>query len=1439
MNRSHISLRRCALPRVIALAVLVFSVLAAGAQTATNIAITSTVQASSVKRLGVNLGDQSFYDSAQMMKNLIFQNPGFEPEKYRSIMYCGAVSANTCTDDNEYSPQPTGFWTGATYLVMTGNSKGKTGKITASTKNPSSCSTCGQIMQFDQSINAAIGDYFVVTQNFPGSGDAGWWDSTSGGGTITSETNDLSSETPGTQALALNATASGASAAVTSYFDNEDGISFIQMNGAFAITFRAKGIGGNNQLSINMQRTNTSGNLVYVNKTITLTNAWADYTVTFNAAETGSATGTAQLVFSVKGASAELDDVSLAQTNSSASNPTAFRDDVVNTLLELQPGTIRMMAGDGALGADLIDQIQVPFARYREGWSTGLTSNDVIPYGIHEFLQLCETVGADPWITIPTATTKAEMTAFIEYLTGTGSDQYSSLRISRGQTAPWTSVFNKIHLELGNETWNGSFRGESMTYNGYPYVANDIFGAARATSGYVASKFDLVLDGLAASPGYNAVLLARSTQHDSIDGAPYLLFSANNEAQSTMFGALFAEPEIFDSAGGEMYQNVVTAKAAPTPTYVSVYETNLSPIEGTITETQLNNLTPSIGAGLAHTEHMLQMMRAGVVYQNAFSLPQYAFQRTDGLVVKLWGIVRDMGTTNRRRPQFHTMAMANAVIGGNMLATTQTGANPTWNQPLSSDNVVLNGAHYLQSFAFQNGSNVSVVVFNLSQTTALPVTFSGANAPSGSVQMTQITSSNITDNNETSQVVAPTTQTLSGFNPATGLTLPPFSMTVLTVAGSSTQAPTFTPAGGTYTSSQTVTMSDGTSGAKIYYTTDGSTPTTSSTVYSAPISVSKSETLQAIAVSSGLSNSAVTSGSYVISTSSATAATPVFSVAGGTYSSAQTVTITDATSGAAIYYTTNGTTPTTSSTKYSGAITVSASETLEAIAVATNYTNSAVASATYTIGQTAARPGFSLAGGTYASAQKLTMTDSTPGAAIYYTTNGATPTTASTKYTSTITVSTTETVKAIAVASGYANSGLAQATYTIGGGTATPVVSVAAGTYSAPFTETITDASSGSVIYYTINGGAAIKYSGPFTVSNSTTMTVYAYANYVKSAVLTETYVISTTAPIFSVAAGTYSTAQKVSIAGKTSGSVVYYTTNGTTPTTSSTKYTGAITVSGTETLKAIAVAPGMGPSTVTSAAYTIANGTAATPSLSVATGTYTAAQKVTMATSTSGAAIFYTTNGTTPTASSTKYTGPITVSESQTVRAIAAKTGMKASTVAVATYKIETTAPTFSEKSGTYTTELTVTLKSATPGATIYYTTNGEPPTTSSKRYTEPFKVSSTTTVKAIADTSKTEPSKVATVVYAIQLPASAPTFSLKAGTYTGPQTLTMKTATSGAVIYYTVNGTKPTTSSTRYTGPIHVSVSKTVSAIAKSSTTTASAVAKEVYTVKAPGVL
>ncbi|MGB6687679.1 MAG: chitobiase/beta-hexosaminidase C-terminal domain-containing protein [Terracidiphilus sp.] len=76
-------------------------------------------------------------------------------------------------------------------------------------------------------------------------------------------------------------------------------------------------------------------------------------------------------------------------------------------------------------------------------------------------------------------------------------------------------------------------------------------------------------------------------------------------------------------------------------------------------------------------------------------------------------------------------------------------------------------------------------------------------------------------------------------------------------------------------------------------------------------------------------------------------------------------------------------------------------------------------------------PTFSVKPGTYSSAQSVNLSDTTPGSTIYYTTNGATPTTKSSVFETTISVKSTETIKAIAVASGDVNSAVVTATYTI------------------------------------------------------------------------------------------------------------------------------------------------------------------------------------------------------------------------------------------------------------------------------------------------------------------------------------------------------------------------------------------------------------------------
>ena len=160
--------------------------------------------------------------------------------------------------------------------------------------------------------------------------------------------------------------------------------------------------------------------------------------------------------------------------------------------------------------------------------------------------------------------------------------------------------------------------------------------------------------------------------------------------------------------------------------------------------------------------------------------------------------------------------------------------------------------------------------------------------------------------------------------------------------------PTFSPAGGTYTSPQSVTLSDIVPGVPIYYTTDGSMKPTSLTLYTGPIAVNSSTTLYAVAAADGYYSDP---GSAAYTLQIAPAPAPSIAPNGGSFSSAQTVTLNDTLATATIYYTLDGSLPSTSSTVYSKPFTVaqSGATTVKAIAVAPYYPNSSVASATFTI----------------------------------------------------------------------------------------------------------------------------------------------------------------------------------------------------------------------------------------------------------------------------------------------------------------------------------------------------------------------------------------------------------------------------------------------------------------------------------------------------------
>ena len=247
--------------------------------------------------------------------------------------------------------------------------------------------------------------------------------------------------------------------------------------------------------------------------------------------------------------------------------------------------------------------------------------------------------------------------------------------------------------------------------------------------------------------------------------------------------------------------------------------------------------------------------------------------------------------------------------------------------------------------------------------------------------------------------------------------------------------PTISLPAGTYTAIQTVTASCATAGATIRYTVDGTEPTESSPVMGT-LQVTQSTTLRVKAFKAGLLPSWTAAATYTLQ-----ATAPTIAPGSGTYSTAQTVTLSTATPDATIRYTLDGSDPQAGSPEYSQPISIDASTTITARTFRAGWTTSPASLATLTFAYgILSTPVASPAPGSYSSPQTVTLTGE-PGATIRYTVDGSMPTESSPVYAAPIPVADgTTTLRAVAFKSDWTPSSILVATYTVATDTTPPTL---------------------------------------------------------------------------------------------------------------------------------------------------------------------------------------------------------------------------------------------------------------------------------------------------------------------------------------------------------------------------------------------------------------
>lgn len=326
----------------------------------------------------------------------------------------------------------------------------------------------------------------------------------------------------------------------------------------------------------------------------------------------------------------------------------------------------------------------------------------------------------------------------------------------------------------------------------------------------------------------------------------------------------------------------------------------------------------------------------------------------------------------------------------------------------------------------------------------------------------------------------------------------------------------------------------------IRYTTDGSEPTINSPIYVAPIQVGSSRTIKAKAFCEGWIDSDTGTAEYLIT---GMVEAPTFNLTSGTYDTIQNnVVISCATSGAQIRYTTDGTTPTNSSPIYTAPLRVENTTTIKAIAFKKDWTTSGVSTLGLTMNVPAcANPVIVPNGGTFGELQNVTITCETAGAQIRYTTDGSEPKISSPLYSSALIIDSTTTLKAKAFKPDILReSGVVTALFEILGTASAPQISHASGTYTQSIDVSMTCATQGAEIYYTLDGTEPVKgqansllYEMPVKIIASCTLKARSYSTgAVASSIVTKIYNITGKLPTprFTPEAGTYQTSQLVTI---------------------------------------------------------------------------------------------------------------------------------------------------------------------------------------------------------------------------------------------------------------------------------------------------------------------
>ena len=757
----------------------------------TTIRITDRVLVNDTMRFGINLGGDNYYSGAVLLKKRAREN--FEGTLYRQCHF------GPGSDRHGVSTwfRPREDWIeilkGGKYTVLSGPSRWTTGVVRdivdreymheRQMKPFAYFLLDRQIQPPPERARVGIMIERLRTEDGQFRPPDGYW---------TSPANEISiGDVPpgsfGCAALNLKGSAEKAHVRFGTHYQR-----YGQTNGTWHVRFWAKAKQGAPELKVSADRN--------FGESITLKpkRQWTIYEkslVVDKVPEPEGPKDNPHLLFTFQAAGGDvlIDDVEIWMEGDR--NPTVFRDDCVATLKRFNPGVLRKLQ----MGGSTVDNaIAPPLASYSYASQPGsrlgpYNRHTTDKYGLHEMYVLCEHLGCDPWFCLPGTITLEEIRDFMEYLGAPADVGHGRRRAELGHPRPWTDVFERIHVEFGNEAWNNAGPYQCGGFNGPDYW-KDLIQAGKESPHYKPHVL-FHAAGQAAYVGRNAEIMKDAPNADRFGVAPYIIqgfskqeYESYLNTDDQFFRWAFAWPirRSHDPAGA-MFQNHELARKAGIE--LSIYEVNHHTTHGDGPLEPRNKLVTSIGGGINVVNNMLLMLKEHHLRTQAlFSLIQHSYNARDIGPVRLWGTALCMREGHQRyRPTFLACAAANKVLGGDLVETIHAGLDPEFEAT-----GVFNrreGAETIQdlpviwSYAFAEGNRRGLILVSLDVAGKHPVavTFDGQVA-GGVARSWLLTAEKITGHNEF-EAAQPQVEVLeekiTGFRSGWQRMLPPFSMQVL------------------------------------------------------------------------------------------------------------------------------------------------------------------------------------------------------------------------------------------------------------------------------------------------------------------------------------------------------------------------------------------------------------------------------------------------------------------------------------------------------------------------------------------------------------------------------------------------------------------------------------------------------------------------------------